>query len=215
MYKSILNFRLKIIVLFVLIQSFAFKTHAQRIVYKSDSINKCVKKEIDLKSKNTTLVDETNSEVVILSHNYYPFATNIGSPIEFVRTVSDFHIVPSTTYYFSKQDSTLKYFEMKWDVQNSLDIFKPSFIHDSKRALTKECAKKVQYKTFYNQLNSKISSLFGQPTKRINTKKWEAYNTDGWRYEWKYDNYIIITELRLPKDGNINLIYITYSIAWK
>ena len=202
--------------LVLLFLSILLDTTAQQIVSKRMSFEEVLKYEESINSELIKYDDEdSDGEMVILNQQDFPFGGNFGFPTEFIRSKSDFHIAPKVDYYFEKNSNQLKFIEMKWNPQNTLDIFKPNFLTELNRVLKEEAEKKAQYKQFYNKLNKKITSLFGEPTKRIKTKIWEAYNADGWRYDWSTEDYKITTKLRMPKEGFEDLIYITYNIAWK
>jgi len=192
---------------------------AQQIVSKQLSFEEALKNEQALQS--VKIVDENediNDGDIIIYNNKnstYPFGTLLNAPLEYSRTISDFHIKPQTAYYFDSQKKKLLFFEMNWNAKNNLNIFSRSFLSDLDKVLKEESTKKSLYKNFYNKLNKSVIAIFGEPSKRSRVKDWEAYNADGWRYEWTTDNYKITTELRIPKEGFVDLIYINYSIAWK
>ncbi len=202
------------IFLFLGVANFAF---SQRIITNNISYDEVLKYEQKLNSKNITIEVENNEDFIIYNKNdvYYPFSASLIPPIEFLRTVSDFHIDPKIKYYFDRQGKKLLFVEMHWSPQNNLDIFNRSFLTELDRVLNEESLKKGKYKSFYNKLNKKLTSIYGKPTKRIKVKKWEAYNSDGWRYEWSTDMLKITTELRMPKEGFVDLIFINYTIGFK
>ncbi len=195
--------------------------YSQNIILKSISYQECINKELGLNSKKISeeIDDQSDKEedIILFSSqsNASPFYSYLDTPIEFLRSQSDFHINPETAYYFDNKDSILLFFEMKWNVNNELDIFSRDFINSSNIALEKESKKKKLYVHFYKQLIAKITKEYGPPTKRKKVKIWEAYNCDGWLYEWKTSDYLIKARLRLPKEGIVEFIYIEYSIAWK
>ncbi len=197
--------------------SVSFAVSAQRIVSKRLSFKEVLEYEQALKSKNITEEEEDNGDLIIYTktNTYYPFSGSFGAPLEFSRTVSDFHITPQTAYYFDSQKKKLLFFEMTWDARMNLNIFSRSYLNDSRKVLEEENGKKSLYKSFYIKLNKSVTAIFGEPGKRLKIKDWEPYNADGWRYEWSSDTYKITTELRIPKEGFVGFIYIKYTIAWK
>ena len=203
-------------VILALILFFNLRINAQQIVSKRLSFKEALEMEQALKSKNITEKEEDNGDLIIYTktNTYYPFGGSFSAPLEFSRTLSDFHITPNTSYYFDSQKENLHFFEMSWNVNNNLDIFSRSYLNDSQKALEEEDSKKPLYKQFYIKLNKAVTAIFGDPTKRLKVKDWEAYNADGWRYEWTTDTYKVTTELRMPKEGYIDFIYIKYTIAW-
>ncbi len=192
---------------------------AQRIVSKRLSFEEVLKNEQALKSVKIEYEDEDVNEgdfnIYSNTNSAYPFAATLYAPLEYSRTISDFHIKPKTTYYFDSQRQEVLFFEMNWNVNNNLNIFSRSYLSDLDRVLKEESTKKTLYKSFYIKLNKSVTAIFGEPSKRAKVKDWEAYNADGWRYEWTTDTYKITTELRMPKKGFVDLIFINYFIAWK
>jgi hypothetical protein len=197
--------------------SVSFSVSAQQIVSKQLSFKEVLEYEYALKSKNITEEEEDNGDLIIYTktNTFYPFGASFSAPLEFSRTVSNFHITPQTAYYFDSQKKKLLFFEMSWDARLNLNIFSRSYLNDSRKVLEEENGKKSLYKSFYIKLNKSVTAIFGEPTKRLKVKEWEAYNSDGWRYEWTTDSYKVTTELRIPKEGFVDLIYINYAIAWK
>ena len=197
--------------------SLSFSISAQRIVSKRLSFEEVLMNEQALKSENITEDEDLNGEMIIYSKGdvNYPYGASFHAPIEFKRSISDFHIKPQTSYYFDSQKKKLLFFVMNWNVYNTFNIFSKSYLSDSHKALEEENGKKPLYKSFYIKLNKAVAVIFGEPTKRSKVKDWEVYNSDGWRYEWITETYKVTTELRMPKDGYIDFIYINYTIAWK
>ena len=204
-------------VILALILFFNLRINAQQIVSKQLSFKEVLEYEQGLKSKNITEEEEDNGDLVIYTktNTFYPFSGSFGAPLEFSRTVSDFHITPQTAYYFDSQKKKLHFFEMSWDAQMNLNVFNRSYLTKLDKVLKEESTKKSLYKSFYIKLNKSVTAIFGNPTKRLKVKDWEASNADGWRYEWTTDSYKVTTQLRIPKEGFVGFIYIKYTIAWK